>query len=176
MKTGSKLWAGLLALLTGCGGPGIESYQGREPAMDIRQYFNGDVEAWGVYLNRSGMAEEQFHVVMKGDFKGSDGTLQEKFTYSDGKTSERTWKVSFSDDHHFTGTAHDVVGVAQGSQFGNAVNMRYVLRVPVKNTTYDISMDDWMYRMDEKTLINRIEMRKFGLKVGELLITFRKKT
>ena len=36
-------------------------------------------------------------------------------------------------------------------------------------------MDDWLYRMDDKTVLNRGELSKFGLKVGELVITFRKK-
>jgi hypothetical protein len=33
-------------------------------------------------------------------------------------------------------------------------------------------MDDWLYRIDETTVINRNAMRKFGLKVGELVIGF----
>jgi hypothetical protein len=173
---GKTLLAGLAMLLSGCGGPSIEDYKGRGPAMDIREYLNGEVEAWGVYINRSGMVEEQFHVLMIGKFDKKAGTLEETLTYTDGKVSKRTWTVTFSDDNHFTSTAGDVVGVATGVQFGNAVNMNYVLRVPVKNTTYDITMDDWMYRLDEKTLINRVEMRKFGFKVGELLLTYRKKS
>lgn len=173
-KSKTSLLAGLMVMLSGCSGSAIEDYAGREPAMDVRSYFNGHVEAHGVFINRSGMVEEQFVVEMTGKFKGNEGTLDETFRYMDGKTSERHWKITFTDDHHFTGTAHDVVGEAKGAQFGNAVNMRYVLRVPVKDSTYDINMDDWLYRLDEKTLVNRITMRKFGLHVGELLITFRK--
>lgn len=166
----------LMVLMTGCSGTDVKEYEGREPKVDVRQYFNGHVEALGVFINRSGIVEEQFHVDMKGKFKGNEGTLDEVFTYTDGKRGERHWKISFTDDHHFTGTAHDVIGKAEGGQYGNAVNMRYVLRVPVKDTTYDVNMDDWLYKLDDKTLINKITMRKFGFKVGELVITFTKKS
>jgi hypothetical protein len=176
MKSIHSILAGLLVFLSGCSNAKIEDYADKKPAIDIRNYFNGEVEAMGVYIDRAGMADPQFHVKMKGTWKGNSGTLEEHFTYSDGRKDEhRTWNVQFTDEHHFTATAHDVVGAAKGAQFGNAVNMRYVLRVPVKGSTYDISMDDWMYMMDEKTVINRVTMRKFGIKVGELFITFRKK-
>lgn len=173
-KTCTSLIAGILTLLTGCTSAGIEEFKGREPRMDVREYFNGHVEAYGVFINRSGMVEEQFRVDMNGAFDDKGGTLDEVFTYIDGTIGKRLWKIEFQDDHHFTGTAHDVIGTSKGTQFGNAVNMAYVLRVPVKDSTYDINMDDWMYRMDEKTLINKITMTKFGFKVGELVITFRK--
>ncbi len=175
MKPKSIL-TGLLMLLTGCAsGAKIDDYAGRTPAIDIRHYLNGDVEAWGVIMNRSGMVTDQFHVTMKGKWNGNEGTLEEKFLYTDGRKDERVWTVHFTDDNHFTAKAHDVIGEAKGAQFGNAVNMNYILRVPVKDSTYDLSMDDWMYLMDEHTLINHTTMHKFGFKVGELFLTFKKK-
>jgi len=153
----------------------VEAYEGRTPKLDLRQYLNGDIEASGVFINRAGMVTEQFHVAMKGTWTGNDGRLEEYFTYMDGRKDERIWAIRFTDDHHFTATAHDVDGQATGAQFGNAVNLRYRLRVPFRGRTIGISMDDWMYLMDGQTLINRTVMRKFGFRVGELLITFRKK-
>lgn len=170
-----RILTGLLVCLTGCSSAKIEDYAGHSPAFDIRQFFNGDVVAMGVFIDRSGMADPSFKADMKGTWNGNDGKLVEHFVYSDGRTDDRTWTIHFIDDHHFTATAHDVVGEAKGAQYGNAFNMRYVLKVPKDGTTYDISMDDWMYQMDEHTVINRITMRKFGIQVGELLITFKKK-
>lgn len=175
MTRTTPLIAGLLMFLGGCGETAIEAYEGRAPLMNVRQYFDGDVEARGVFLGRSGMVEEQFHVVMKGDFSEQGGVLDETFTYMDGTTQDRRWTIRFSDAHHFTGQAHDVIGEARGAQYGNAMNMRYTLRVPYKGRTVDVSMDDWIYLLDEKTAVNRIEMRKFGIRVGEMVITFKKK-
>jgi len=161
--------------LTGCSGVDVADYAERSPKLDLRQYFNGDVIADGAFFNRSGKIEKQFHVVMRGSWQGNNGKLEEDFVYSDGTKSHRTWTVAFQDDNHFTGTAPDVVGTAVGEQRGNASHMKYVLRLPVKDTTYDVSMDDWLYRLSDTVMINRVAMTKFGFKVGELVITFHKK-
>lgn len=161
--------------LWGCSSAKVEDYAGQQPAMDIRQFLNGDVEAWGVFLDRNNKADPSFYVRMNGKWQGRDGTFNEHFDYSDGRKQERTWKIHFDDEHHFTATAHDVIGEAKGAQYGNAVNMRYVLAVTTKEgKTYNLSMDDWMYRVDEHTVLNRVRMSKFGFNVGELVLTFRK--
>lgn len=176
MKRIGALLAGVLLCLTGCTGIKVQDYASQSPKLDLRQYFNGKVEASGVFFSFSGKADPYFHVEMDGSWQGNDGKIAETFTYSDGRTEQRTWVVKFNDDGTFTGTAHDVIGTAIGAQSGNAMNMKYVLRVPVGDTTYDLSMDDWMYMMDENTVINRVKMKKFGVKVGELVVTFRKKS
>lgn len=174
MKYLHSLFAGLL-LLCGCSCPRVEDYNGNTPTLDIREYFNGKLEARGIMLNRSGKMDMSFHASMKGNWNGGNGIFEEHFTYSDGRTQERKWNLHFTDEHHFTATANDVVGEAKGTQYGNAMNMRYVLTVKTqKGKTYDISMDDWMFRMDDKIILNHIIMRKFGFKVGELFITFTK--
>ena len=75
----------------------------------------------------------------------------------------------------FTAKAGDVVGEAQGSQIGNAVNLRYTLNVPYNKSTINLKMDDWMYQINTDTVLNRTAMRKFGLKVGEVVLIMKKK-
>lgn len=162
-------------MLSGCGGFTTEDYAEVKPKLDIRQYLNGPLTAKGILYDYSGKADLMFHVKMTGTWKGNDGTLQEHFTYSDGRTEERSWKIHFTDDQHFIATAGDLIGEAKGSQHGNTVNMRYRLNATrASGDTITLSMDDWMYLIDANTLINRTKMRKFGLTVGELVITFEK--
>lgn len=160
--------------LTACSSTEAQDYAGKKPTFDIREYLNGDLEAWGAVMNMDGSADPQFYVKMKGEWKGNQGTLDEQFTYTSGEKKHRRWTFTMTDDHHFIGTASDVVGEGVGQQYGNAVNMRYILTVPRDGSTIDLSMDDWLYRIDETHVINRTEMRKFGVKVGELVIAFRK--
>jgi hypothetical protein len=54
------------------------------------------------------------------------------------------------------------------------LHWRYRLNLPVDDSTYEMSMDDWMYLMDEDTLINRTSMSKFGVEVGQVTIFFRR--
>ncbi len=162
-------------MISGCNASTTEDYANNTPKLDIRSYLNGSLEATGILFDHSGKADLQFHVSMTASWQGNTGTLKENFIFSDGRKDERTWTITMQDDHHFTATAHDVIGTATGSQHGNAANMRYILNAKRSGgDTITLSMDDWLYLMDDTTLINRTKMKKFGLTVGELVITFRK--
>lgn len=162
-------------MLSGCSEHSTVDYAANKPKLDIREYLNGPLIAKGILFDYTGKADLMFLVKMTGRWNGNTGTLEEHFTYSDGRTEERTWTITFTDDHHFTATAGDVIGEAKGTQHGNSVNMRYRLNATrASGDTITLSMDDWMYLLDENTLINRTKMQKFGLNVGELVITFEK--
>ena len=42
------------------------------------------------------------------------------------------------------------------------------------DTSYVVTFDDWMYLMDEDTLINRSSMLKFGVELGQVTLFFRR--
>lgn len=175
MKKLCAAFGTIALMLSSCSSITTEDYANKTPKLDIRSYLNGPLEAWGVLYDYSGKADLEFYVTMTGTWQGNTGTLEEHFVYSDGRKDQRTWTITFSDDHHFKATAHDVVGEAKGTQHGNAVNMQYVLNAKRSSgEMITLSMDDWMYLMNDKILINRTKMKKFGLTVGELVITFKK--
>ncbi|MBC8007481.1 MAG: DUF3833 family protein, partial [Prolixibacteraceae bacterium] len=103
------------------------------------------------------------------------GTLEEDFTYSDGSKSRRVWNISKIDENRYRGTAADVVGEATGEARGNALQWRYVLAVPVDGETYHVNFDDWMYLMDEEVMLNKSDMSKFGIGLGEVIVSFRRR-
>lgn len=175
MKKISLLIGSFAFLLSGCGSVKITDYKDKEPKLDIRQYLNGKIEAKGILYDITGKADRQFYIIMDASWKGNVGTLAEDFTFNDGKKEQRTWTIKFIDDHNFTATAGDVIGEAKGVQYGNVAQMSYVLDAKRSNgKTIKLSMDDWLYLLDKETLINRTKMKKFGLTVGELVISFRK--
>jgi Protein of unknown function (DUF3833) len=112
-------------------------------------------------------------VDMKGTWVGDVGTLDEDFTYSDGKKEKRIWTIRKSGER-YVGTAADVVGEAQGEASGNALNWKYVLALPVDGSVYNVDFDDWMWQLDDKVMMNRATFSKFGVRLGEVLITFYK--
>lgn len=71
-------------------------------------------------------------------------------------------------------TAPDIVGVGKGRQAGSAVVLKYVLKLPDSAGGHVLDTTDWMYLMENGTIINRSQMRKFGFKVGELVATIRR--
>jgi len=67
-----------------------------------------------------------------------------------------------------------VVGEAQGQTAGNAFRWNYTLRLPVDGTEYEVQFDDWMFLVDERVMLNRATMSKFGVTLGEVLLSFTK--
>jgi hypothetical protein len=45
----------------------------------------------------------------------------------------------------------------------------------VGDKTYRVDFDDWMYLMDEQVMLNQSVMSKFGWRLGEVVLTFRKR-
>jgi hypothetical protein len=165
----------LVSLLMSCSSNSIKNYSNNSPKLDIRQYLNGKIKAWGILEDRSGKITRRFTVEMTGTWNGNEGTLEEFFVFDDGKKDQRTWKIKFDDNNNFTATAGDVVGKAKGEQQGNAMQMNYVLDLKLDNgKNYEVKLDDWMYLIDEKTLINKSTIKKFGITFGKLTIFFQK--
>jgi hypothetical protein len=162
-----------VVLLAGCGSHRLADYANEKPKFDMKQYFNGRVIAHGIVTDRSGKVTRRMIVDMKCTWNGDVGTLDEDFTYSDGKKEKRVWTIRKSGDRYI-GTAADVVGEANGEAVGNALNWKYVLALDVDGKTYNIDFDDWMWQIDDKVMINRAVFSKFGFTLGEVLITFNK--
>ncbi len=163
------------ALLAGCASASTPAdYAAEKPALDLKTYFNGPLSAHGVFTDRSGKVVRRFKVDMTGTWVGDAGTLDERFTYSDGKTERRVWKLEDQGNGRWTGRADDVVGQAEGRAAGNALNWRYTLTLPVDGTVYEVQFDDWMYLMDERVMLNKAAMSKFGVHLGEVTLSFYK--
>ncbi|NYS36687.1 DUF3833 family protein, partial [Streptococcus danieliae] len=75
----------------------------------------------------------------------------------------------------FIGTAPDVVGEAVGEVAGNALRWQYVLALPVDGTLYHVDFEDWMFLMDDKVMLNRAVMSKFGVGLGAVTLSFSKR-
>ncbi|MCA1324151.1 DUF3833 domain-containing protein [Herbaspirillum sp. alder98] len=161
-------------LLAACASQDIGDYAQARPQFDPAQFFAGRTQAWGIFQKRDGSVARRFHVVIDGRVEGRKLTLDERFRYDDGETQQRVWSLERQDDGTWRGTAGDVKGVAIGEVAGNTLHWRYTLVLPVKDTTYDMRMDDWMYLIDDKTMINRTSMQKFGIEVGQVSLFFRK--
>lgn len=162
-------------LMAGCAGPRVDAYRDETPVLDLKEYFDGQIDAHGMFQDRSGKVIKRFKVDIKGSWEGDVGTLEEDFVYSDGSTERRVWTITKIDRHRYIGTAGDVVGEAKGEAYGNALRWRYVLALEVDGKTWHVDFDDWMFLVDDKVMLNRSEMRKFGFRVGEVTLSFYKK-
>jgi Protein of unknown function (DUF3833) len=160
--------------LFGCATTDVGDYRDEKPALDLARYFTGTIDGWGMFQDRSGKVIKRFHVRIDAKWDGGRGTLDEHFEYADGETQQRVWTL-VKDGNRYVGTAADVVGDAQGQARGNALHWNYVLALPIDGRGWNMDMDDWMYLMDENTVLNRTTMSKFGFRLGEVTLSFRKR-
>lgn len=176
MKLKTLFMSATTALLTACGGVEVTQYANETPKLDLPVFFTGTIDAWGVFQKRSGEVARRFTVEIEASWKGPDeGTLDERFIYSDGEKQRRVWTLKRQADGTWQGTAEDVLGIARGEVSGNALRWKYVLKLPVDGKVYEVNFDDWMWQMDAQTMINRSTMSKFGIDLGEVTLFFKKR-
>jgi hypothetical protein len=164
-----------LSLAGGCASVDPASYAAERPALDLRTYFDGRVDAWGVFQDRSGKVVRRFTVTIDGRWDGDVGVLDEAFAYSDGSTQRRVWTLRRVAEGRYTGTADDVIGEASGQVAGNAFHWRYTLALPVDGRVWHVDFDDWMFLVDDRVMLNRATMSKFGIRLGEVTLSFAKR-
>ncbi|MBF0264161.1 MAG: DUF3833 domain-containing protein [Gammaproteobacteria bacterium] len=162
-----------LLLLSACTAT-IEDYQQTQPEFKLNEFFNGSLKAYGVVIDYSGKVIRRFNVDMLGTWTNNTGVLDETFYYDDGTTEKRIWTLTDKGQGNYQGTADDVLGTANGKTNGFALNWHYTLKIPVENTIWHINFNDWMYLLDNKRLINRADMNKWGFKIGEVILWIEK--
>ena len=162
------------AVLAGCASPQVSDYAQQRPKLELDRYFNGRIRAHGIFQKRGGEVVRRFTVVMDCHWEGNQGVLDEAFSYSDGSTQRRVWRLTKHADGRYTGRADEVVGEAQGQTSGNAFRWNYTLRLPVDGKEYEVQFDDWMFLVDDRVMLNRATMSKFGVTLGEVLLSFTK--
>lgn len=166
---------GSLALAAGCSKMDVRNYDGRTPQLDIMDYFHGQTRGWGIVQDRFGNLKRQFVVDIDGRLdKEGNLVLAEDFSWDDGELSRRVWTISRTEAGSLRGRADDVIGEASGGAAGNVLNWKYKLELVIDGSSWVVSFDDWMFLQPDGILLNRAEMSKFGIRVGDVTIAFQK--
>jgi hypothetical protein len=178
MKTNlvkTSIMLALLALMLASCKATINDYQATtKPDFEMSEYFNGELRAYGIVQNRSGKVIRRFSADLTGSWESGSGTLDETFVYDDGETQQRIWNLEKLSSAQYKGVANDVVGTAYGNSNGFAFNWHYTLLITVDGKEWAVNLNDWIYQLDEKRIINRTVMKKWGIKVGEITLFIEK--
>lgn len=151
------------------------NYLQEDAEFVLEEFFDGDVKAWGIVQDRSGEVIQRFEVDIEGSLQDTVLTLDETFRYSIGSGVEkRIWKIDIGDGQLYKGSAGDILGEADGQSFGNAFFWGYEMDLPVGDSTRRVSFADWIWAFDQKTIINRSYIQKFGITFAEVTIFMQK--
>ena len=151
----------------------IHEYSQNEPKLDLSEFFQGSLSAHGIVQDFSGQVVRSFKAELVASWQGNKGVLDEKFYFNDGKIEYRCWKLT-KNGNQYTGTAGDVIGKAEGQVIGNTLNWQYHLSVQTDSGVRELHLDDWLYLIDQNTIINRTNMSFYGIDVAEVTLSISK--
>lgn len=150
-----------------------DDYAAERPIFDLKTMLSGEYIAHGVIFDYTGRANTRFTATITGKFDDAGGMLAEHFAYDGTNTVDtREWQIAFTGADRFSATAADIEGPAEGVISGNSVRMTYRLRLPQRAGGHVLDVVDWLYLMEDGSIVNRSEMRKFGFKAAELFAVF----
>ena len=169
-----------LLLTAACTGkPSLTDPALSDRQLNIEEFFAGETVAYGQFQDVFGTVRRSFKVKINGDWNGKRLRLTEDFVYEDKSTERRVWTLVKTCPQTWQGTAPGVIGVATGIEDGNRFNWKYTIDLPVPSTdgsakTLRVTFDDWMWLLSDKRLFNRAYMKRFGVNIGDVSISFEK--
>ncbi len=144
-----------------------------QPTFDIKQHLNGAIACEGVIFGPTGRVSSRFVAEFHAEWEGNTGRMTEHFRYDSGTTQNREWHLTLDENGKIIANAADLVGAGTGQQAGSGVCLKYRIQLPESAGSHQLDVVDWMYLVENGTIINRSQFRKFGIKVGELVATMR---
>ncbi|AWB49938.1 DUF3833 domain-containing protein [Gemmobacter aquarius] len=143
------------------------------PRFDLRAHLSGPILCEGVIYGPTGRVSSRFVAEMEGHWDGNRGVLKERFRYDSGRVQDREWRLTVGNDGRIRAEADDVIGTGSGVSAGAAVQLKYRIKLDPDAGGHVLDVVDWMYVMENGTIMNRSQFRKFGIKVAELVATMR---
>lgn len=166
--------ASLSLLLTACGNALPPSFKGLGVPLVLEDYFAGKTRADGVFIDFFGNVGDSFVVDIDGTWDGKVLTLDEDFTYANGRKQRRIWRITKTGEGRYVGRAADVIGEAQGVVSGPTLTWTYDVDLDLGNRSQRVTFDDVLFLRDQKTLLNQADIRVGPLVIGVVKINFTK--
>ncbi|MDU8946129.1 DUF3833 domain-containing protein [Ovoidimarina sediminis] len=161
-------------VLSACAGrPSLEDAPLSDRQLNLEEFFDGHVTAYGQFQDVLGNVSRRFEVDINGTWDSERLRLVEDFVYEDDTTERRIWTLVKTGPETWAGTAPGVIGTASGREAGDMFNWRYTIDLPIGGgDAVRVGFNDWMWLVAEYRILNRAYMSRFGIPVGEVIITF----
>ncbi len=162
--------AATCATLAGCANPALSA---PGPNLDPLAFFTGHQRSWGVVENRSGAPTAVITTDCRGEAEGPDGLhMVQYLTIGHDAPTRREWHMRRTGPTTYDATANDMVGTAHGVADGRSFHWRWVLATSPGNPLLNVAMHQWMYRMDDGSVVNRTTITKLGITLAEVTERF----
>jgi hypothetical protein len=173
MKPARRAAAATLLALAGCSHPmKIGRFANTTPPFDPIAFWTGHTTSWGVVENRAGAPTEIIRTDCQGTPEPGGLHLRQTLVESDGTTRHRDWHLHRTPDGHYTASANDMSGPAYGTAAGRAFHWTWVWETSPGNPLKNVTMHQWMYLLDDGTMLNRTTITKLGVTVAQVSEVF----
>lgn len=160
-------------VLAGCASAPEFSAPLPQKPLVLEKVLAGRTLGEGVFVNSLTGGETAFSVVIDGNWDGKVLTLVEDFTYEDGSTERKTWRLTKTGEGLYSGVREDVIGKASVFQDGLGVRLDYHVTLATGLGDIDVRFRDLLYLNADGSIANKAVVSKFGLRVGRVDITMR---
>ena len=135
-------------------------------------FFQGNLKASGMFIDRFGNIQRRFSAHVHCEPANDGFVLNEHFTFDDGKTETRIWHISRTSDNRYVGKTDDVKDRAEGKLTNIGLLWRYDFYLELFGRRVLVNFNDKMIMQSSDVVLNHATISKFGLKLGELFISF----
>lgn len=180
MRRSAALSLALLALLplvaAGCARAPTATVGDDAQTLVLEDFFRGRTTGTGTFESRIAGVERSFRIDTLGTWDGRTLTLQEDFVYDDGERQRLTWRFTKVAPGRYEGTREDVIGTADVRQDGPVVRLSYEADIAgADGGTTRLRFADVIYLEGPRVARNRAVVSRFGLPVGTVDVTFRRR-
>lgn len=154
----------------------VNRYKNNKPKFILENFFSGEISAWGLFEDPFGIIRKRFTCKITGKWDDKLKTLKitEDFLYDDGVKENRNWELLKKSSNCYVGTTDNVIGEAIGYTAGNTFHWKYTFELKLFGNKTRVKFDDWMYLQDNNIIINKAKMKKFGFKLGTVILFYKK--
>lgn len=145
------------------------------PTFDPARFFVGRTASWGVIESRGGAPLRRLRTATSGRLDGDLLVVDQRLTFDDGETRDRTWRLTRRDDHAYAVTASDIAGEGRAERYGRAFKMVYDLQLTPGSRWRTLHATQWLYLMDDgSTVLSRLTLSKLGVTVAMVSEVFQR--
>lgn len=144
------------------------------PKIDIKKFFNGDIEGFAITQDSAGKIIGTVQVKMSGKWDENKGEIKQNFIYDGAIKDSRVWLITMNSDGTFDAIGHDIAAPAEGKQIRNAARMIYTLNLLDQGVKQPVKFEDKMYLVDEKSMIEISSYSKANGITGKTITSLKK--
>jgi hypothetical protein len=149
-------------------------YLDRGVKMDIKNFFNGDIESFAITQDQNGKISGTSTSKINSKWEENKGVMQEIFFDDKSKKDSRTWLITSNQDGTFDMVGHDMLTPVKGKQIGNAAQMIYSLSINAEGVKQEVKFEDKVYLVDEKSAVMISNFRKQNGQSGRVIRSLKK--